>query len=844
VVKKSNFLKVLDFFARILGVHFELHREFARFKLSCSLFNKDEEPMRRLKLLTTLSIIGLSVSLSVFISHKVFSQVGTNAPDDATLVAQRQTEVSSGFVVEPPNQALSPAERVPRDTYGDVGLGPLNTAAQLDRLLFPSVPPSAREKLVEGASFFTTPHTAIEGAGPMANQARCAGCHLNNFESVPGVGLLTGTSNVSRAGRATPTNFSFTSGDTTNGGRPAGVRLDPLNPDGTLNENIISRADPGLDATNNTGITAAFTIFGDFSPSVEAVDPTKSFDPLDGSTNRVTGTAQNFGGFVQHTRPPSAELKAIDPTIDARPDAIPSIAEDRNLGTVDPITGLSASGFRRGVGERAGPPYIGRGLMEAIPNKDITSAPDPSDTRGGNSSLKTATFGCSGDCVTGAVNMIPANAPPDRPNALASGIGRFGLRANGAEMLQFIIGGLQGELGLTSLANNNEINIADPNIAPYNRNNRDPIPDPEFRLSTPFSERNFLRLTGPPEFGPNLLAVLNSDDPSRSRPGNSQAARVQRGAQLFGIDLAAFANRMIPGRMPSNGDSLDPNAINQKDRMVGCVSCHIPIQRTGRSPALGDPSLGTDAAAVVDILSKRWAPIFSDLILHKGPTIDAERFASTPRDPILVSRATVTRSGGSDKGSGREDEDEDNDRKNGQIQTFKTYDLARNLTDDIFSNQKATAKGEEFRTPPLMGIGKVGPPFLHDARVYLSTLSLDNTPAGTVFTNSKVTNAPLVVRSVDDALRAAIELHDLPAPDDNKTSKQPGGGCPVPPDGKVTNKIGNVINYGSSPKNVICPPYNSAISNTHRSEAREIIRRYRSLRPADQQAIIDFLKEL
>jgi hypothetical protein len=108
---------------------------------------------------------------------------------------------------------------------------------------------------------------------------------------------------------------------------------------------------------------------------------------------------------------------------------------------------------------------------------------------------------------------------------------------------------LAGELGFTSLANNTEINIADPNIAPYNKNCRNPVPDPEFHLSTPFSERNFLRLTAPPEFGPNLLAVLNSKDPSQSSSGNSRAARVRRGAQLFGIDLTAFANRMIPDRI-------------------------------------------------------------------------------------------------------------------------------------------------------------------------------------------------------------------------------------------------------------------------------------------------------
>jgi mono/diheme cytochrome c family protein len=764
--------------------------------------------------------------------NNVFGQAGTGVPDDTSLLQQRRAEVSSGFVVAPPDQPLRPAERIRRDTFGDVGLTPLSTSDRLNRLLYPSAPLSVRERVVEGASFFTTPETAAAGAGPMANQTRCAGCHLNNLESAPGAGLLTGISNVSRAGRSTPTNFSFTSGDTVNGGRPAGIRLDPVNPDGSVNLGILSKTDPALDALNSTGRTAAFTIFGDFSPATDAVDPTRSYDPLDGSTNRVTGNAQNFGGFVQHTRPPIEELKALDPSIDCKPDAIPSVAEDKNLVAIDPVTGLSGSGFRRGVGERAGPPYIGRGLIEAIPTQDITDAPDPSDARGGNSSLKSAVFQCDGDCVTGAANMIPANAPPDRPNALASGVGRFGLRANGAEMLQFIIGGLEGELGLTSLANNNEINIADPSIAPYNRYCRNLITDPEFHLSTPFSERNFLRLTAPPEFGRQLLTVLNAEDPSRHRHSNSRAASVQRGAQLFGIDLTAFANRMIPGRMPSGGDGRDPKAINQTDQMVGCVSCHTPVQRTGKSPAASDPSLGGDATAVADILSYRWAPIFSDLILHKGPTIDAERLAPTPRDPILVSRLAPIRG------------DDWDGRSGAWLQSFETYDLPRNLTDDIFSNQKATAKGEEFRTPPLMGIGRVGPPFLHDARVYLSAITRDTTPAGTVYTNSEVTNAPLVIRSVDDALRAAIELHDLPAPDDRKTSKLRGGGCPVPKGGKVVNKIGNVIEYGASPEEVICPPYASELSNTHRSEAREVIRRFRSLSPSDQHAILDFLKEL
>jgi hypothetical protein len=226
--------------------------------------------------------LGLALAFSSVFPDIVLGQLGSNVPDDATLLARRQAEVSSGFVVEPPNQTLRPAERVRRATFGDVGLAPLSTGDQLERLLFPSVPASAHERVLEGASFFTTPHTAAQGAGAMANQTRSAGCHLNNLESIPRAGLLTGISNVSRAGRSTPTNFSFTSGDTTRGGRPAGIRLDQVNPDGSVDLKIISDDDPALDAINNTGRNAAFTIFGDFSPSVEARDPTRSFDPLDG----------------------------------------------------------------------------------------------------------------------------------------------------------------------------------------------------------------------------------------------------------------------------------------------------------------------------------------------------------------------------------------------------------------------------------------------------------------------------------------------------------------------------------------------------------------------------------
>jgi hypothetical protein len=214
-----------------------------------------------------------------------------------------------------------------------------------------------------------------------------------------------------------------------------------------------------------------------------------------------------------------------------------------------------------------------------------------------------------------------------------------------------------------------------------------------------------------------------------------------------------------------------------------------------------------------------WAPIFSDLLLHKMPVINAERFAPTPRDPAVIFRGV------------------------------DTFDLPRNLAQDSFTNQKASADGREFRTAPLMGLGRIGPPFLHDARVYLSRLTVlgfhdpaftvNKKPAGTVTTNDRLTNAPLVVRTIDDALLAAIELHDLPAPDDtNKTPRGlPGAGCPVPP--AATN-----VDYGPSPRDAICPPYASLTSQTNRSDSREVILRFRKLSPEDQQALIEFLKQL
>ena len=676
----------------------------------------------------------------------------TAKASDAELLKLREAELEKGFDIAAPaaGTVFRPVERIPRKIFGEVGAFPLQEP-DLTALVFPSENREERAALLEGMVFFTTIHKAEAGAGVVANQQYCLGCHMNSPELSAFPDLVTAVSQVSRAARSSPTNFNFTAFDSsTGGGRPADHD----------------------DAITNTGKTAAFTLFGDYNPM------TNVFDPL-----------ESLGGFVQHTRP------SLDACV---PEPIPSLEEDELLAGTPNDEGVYPSGFRRAVGERAAPPYIGRGLMEAIPNVDILAAEDPDDKQCPESSLGyPAADGCTGDCISGQHNEIPAGS-----GTFASGLGRFGLRANGVEILQFVIGGLQGELGLTSAINDREpvhppINLDRPGC-------NDPVAGNETPLSTPFSERNFLRHTAPPEFGDALLSLLDSEDPTRPRAAASEEGMVQRGAALFGVDLQAFANRMVDGRMPADGDGLDEHAINQADRKLDCVSCHTPVHRTGKSPA--------DVGA--RHLSYVWAPIFSDLLLHEGPWVDAERFAPLPREPWLVTRKT-------------------------QQRAEKSFDIPRNLADDVFTNAQGSARGREFRTPPLMALGRIGPPFLHDARVYLSENTVNSAPASTVTSHSEATNTPLVVRSLDDALRAAIELHDLPAPDDHRTPQREGAGCPVP----ATGHIGDV-DYGTQPSSVMCPKYNSPISKAHRSEARVPTARFRALTLEDQNALIAFLKQL
>src|SRR5207244_11638524 len=117
------------------------------------------------------------------------------------------------------------------------------------------------------------------------------GCHTSGDDNFGG--FITTSSHVTRAARSTPTNFRFTAFYPATGG---------------------GRAADNLDALNNTGKTAAFTIFGDFSPS-------------NGNFEALTG----FSGTVQHTRPslPSCLPHPI----------LPVEVDPFLRGGIDPITG-------------------------------------------------------------------------------------------------------------------------------------------------------------------------------------------------------------------------------------------------------------------------------------------------------------------------------------------------------------------------------------------------------------------------------------------------------------------------------------------------------------------------
>ena len=226
----------------------------------------------------------------------------------------------------------------------------------------------------------------------------------------------------------------------------------------------------------------AFTIFGDFNPA------TGEFNPRSDAGGPVFHRHQ-VPGFPPQQLPP-----------------------------------LPGAPFVRVTGMRAAPPYIGRGLIEGIPDSAILALKDPSVNGLGHEGFENRASEAS---------ALIGGSPVVR-------LGRFGLRAAGPSLEQFDTGGTNGEIGLTSpftpTANNNTPTPA-------------PVPSPGLTANNLRDLRTLIRLIAPPARG--TFAVGSSED---------------RGRILFGVDYT------------------QPHGIAQ-DRMLNCSGCHTPMMITGASPA-------------------------------------------------------------------------------------------------------------------------------------------------------------------------------------------------------------------------------------------------------------------
>ncbi len=662
------------------------------------------------------------------------------------------TESTESIAGRELSEIVRPGDESNRRAVSFVARDLFATAATEEALAFGDFvdePSATRSRLFDvedhesALGFFVHPqdgpnsHSEGIGLGPVMNQRSCVGCHRNtevHFQDQDAVADVDGL-----------------------------VRTQPVSRDMDREESINSTpagrahrfvAGPGTAAPTTPDEelmlqhTSTFTLFGDFNPG----------------TGAFVGLGP-FGGALLH-------VQAIE---GCAPDfMIPPFLDPNMVG--DTV---------RAVGGRAGPPYIGRGLMEGVWWYDIagldpdgTKLPvgrDPVDTRDDfaeeTSPLEPTSSECSADCIAGRQNQNrPSNAIVGGDNVVR--LSRFGLRAAGPTLAQFMVGGSQAQLGLTGALRLTE------QSNPLNANNipcEDMAPDPELTISTLLEQRDMIRMVAPPRPSAGLL-------------GEETAASVELGAALFGVDLEAFR-----ARTDGTGDSaldMDSTVFETRgistERQLNCVGCHTPILPTGIHPAT-ENSPGVQAP-----LTNVWAPMFSDLLIHDMGGFPAEMSPSQ--------RAELTE----------------------DIPALSGID--RGLADFVVGGQ-ALASPFDWRTPPLMGLGRIGPPLLHDARVFVNP----SAPVVYYQHNEDLDDANVAwadratpIDSMLEAFIAAIELHDLPQPPD--------------------------FDDDGIPDYDLCPEGASydvcSRSSEFRSEARFTMEKWHNLTRAEQESVVAFLRSI
>lgn len=145
--------------------------------------------------------------------------------------------------------------------------------------------------------------------------------------------------------------------------------------------------------------------------------------------------------------------------------------------------------------------------------------------------------------------------------------------------------------------------------------------------------------------------------------------------------------------------------------------------------------------------------------------------------------------------------------------------------DDFVVGGQALASPFDWRTPHRMGLGRIGPPLLHDARVFVNP----SAPAVYYQHNKDLddANVPWADRAIEidtmlEAFIAPIELHNLPQPPDYDDDGVPDYGlCPE----------GFTIDVCSR-------------SSEFRSEARFTMEKWRNLTRVEQESVVAFLRSL
>jgi CxxC motif-containing protein (DUF1111 family) len=384
-----------------------------------------------------------------------------------------------------------------------------------------------------GNHLFRTPRSGLKGAGPLLNAQTCQGCHV-----------LDGRGSPPRGNEVTLESGPMVS---------MLLRLDARDPDRPL-----------MNHDAQAGVVP---------------------DPIYGGqlqTRSVWGDAQAGSDGEARYRgalnggPALGEAKAslrYDILQGQYPDGTPYALLQPVLTVSSPAYGDFAAQTR--FSPRVAPPMHGVGLLGAITEADILRAEDPDDR--------------DGDGVSGRANRVwSAQAGDTR-------LGRFGLKAGKATVLDQTAGAFKGDMGLTnSLA--------------------------------PAENCSLVQIACWQAAAQELLAY---QEPSGVDVSNLELAQVEFYARTLAVPQAR-------GWLASSR-SWEPAILAGRRLFVqlGCSACHVPSHTTGVAPgsALGAVQGLTELvqpAPALNVLSGQRIWPYTDLLLHDmGGTCEVTRETST-----------------------------------------------------------------------------------------------------------------------------------------------------------------------------------------------------------------------